>query len=49
MQLAQTTRDPETAKVLLEVAADHIARAEEAVAKTAAPADAAPRNDNPSQ
>jgi hypothetical protein len=30
-QLAQSTRDPETAKVLLQVAADHIARADEAV------------------
>jgi hypothetical protein len=30
-QLAQTTRDPETAKALLRVAADHISRADEAV------------------
>jgi hypothetical protein len=30
-QLAQTTRDPDTAKALLRMAAEHIARAEEAV------------------
>jgi hypothetical protein len=29
-QLAQTTRDPDTAKALLRVAADHISRADEA-------------------
>ena len=33
-RLAQTTRDPDTAKALLRIAADHIARAEEAAQTT---------------
>jgi hypothetical protein len=41
LQLAQNTRDPDTAKALLQIVAEHIARAEEAVAKTATPAAAA--------
>ena len=41
LQLAQNTRDPDTANALLQIVAEHIARAEEAVARTAAPADAA--------
>ena len=41
LQLAQNTRDPDTAKALLQIVAEHVARAEEAVAKAAAPADAA--------
>jgi hypothetical protein len=47
LQLAQNTRDPDTANALLQIVAEHTARAEEAVAKTAAPADAALRDDNP--
>jgi hypothetical protein len=41
LQLAQNTRDPDTANALLQIVAEHVARAEEAVARTAAPADAA--------
>jgi hypothetical protein len=41
LQLAQNTRDPDTANALLQIVAEHIARAEEAVARTAAPAVAA--------
>jgi hypothetical protein len=40
LQLAQNTRDPDTAKALLQIVAEHIARAEEAVAKMATPAGA---------
>lgn len=40
LQLAQNTRDSDTANALLQIVAEHIARAEEAVARTAAPADA---------
>jgi hypothetical protein len=41
LQLAQNTRDPDTANALLQIVAEHIARAEEAVARTAVPADMA--------
>jgi hypothetical protein len=41
LQLAQNTRDPDTANALLQIVAEHIAPAEEAVARTAVPADMA--------
>jgi hypothetical protein len=41
LQLAQNTRDPDTANALLQIVAEHVARAEEAVARTAVPADVA--------
>ena len=41
LQLAQNTRDSDTANALLQIVAEHIARAEEAVARTAVPADMA--------
>jgi hypothetical protein len=43
-RLAQTTRDPDTAKALLRIAAEHVERADEA-ARTLAPADNPPVND----